>query len=648
MTLGFDRARLPFTLRTALASSLALLVATLLNLDSPQWAAMTVWLVAQPTRGLLLEKSLYRAAGSVVGSAVGVGLVLLTHGHVGALVVGLVLWVGLCAGVGNVLRHFRAYGVLLAGYTAALVVLVDLPHPDHIVGIASERVLAVLIGVAVSALVSGLLVPNANEDDIRARLRQITSDTLRWSAAMLASALKDQDERSGLTEQRRLLSELAILEEMLDPHTAGKINSRISLRTVRALIAALLSLIAATLSAAGRVRRGARHDQAVLQTLAADLSVIADRLEDADVAQSLVRLRVALAGSGGAVHVALEALLQAVEALVSRKDTPAGQTRFALVFHRDWVGARAAAVRSMVAVGAVGALWWLTGWPYAPFMMIGTAVMSSLFSSFDDPLKILRFVLIGSSAGAASAAICHLWLIPLASSNVQAALLVVPFLLLTGVAMAHPRTTAPSLDYAMAFLLLVVPVVPVHGTPVQIVSGSVAAVAGIAVAMLAFRFVLPVNSAQRLRTLMEMTINELEALAGQDSLPHPTRWRARLYHRILRLVRRLDLVQGQGVAQPVTAIGGGVATLPVGEAILRLRHLSVRPDLPRAVRRRVEVGLKRLSMLSSRPLAAAVALEKAAASLMQAEGGATLDSEVLRDGAEALREHQSFFHLARR
>lgn len=105
--LGFEPARLAFTLRTAAGSGMALLLAGLLGLDHPQWAAMTVWIAAQPLRGHLIEKSLYRLLGTAAGALYGVALVALGHGSPAVLVPGLALWAGLCAGAGQLLRLVR-------------------------------------------------------------------------------------------------------------------------------------------------------------------------------------------------------------------------------------------------------------------------------------------------------------------------------------------------------------------------------------------------------------------------------------------------------------------------------------------------------------------------------------------------------------
>ena len=76
--LGFDYIRFRFGLRTALAACLSLIIAWALGLEHPQWAAMTVWAVSQPTRGLLLEKGAYRALGTLIGTLFGMILVALS------------------------------------------------------------------------------------------------------------------------------------------------------------------------------------------------------------------------------------------------------------------------------------------------------------------------------------------------------------------------------------------------------------------------------------------------------------------------------------------------------------------------------------------------------------------------------------------
>jgi uncharacterized membrane protein YccC len=63
-----------FAARTTAAAQLALLAAWALGLQHTHWAAMSVWLIAQPTRGLLFEKSVLRVVGTFAGAGASLAL----------------------------------------------------------------------------------------------------------------------------------------------------------------------------------------------------------------------------------------------------------------------------------------------------------------------------------------------------------------------------------------------------------------------------------------------------------------------------------------------------------------------------------------------------------------------------------------------
>ncbi|MGQ3030354.1 MAG: FUSC family protein, partial [Ferrovibrionaceae bacterium] len=235
--LGFDPARLGFALRTALAACAALVVAWALGLQHPQWSAMTVWAAAQPVRGLLIEKGLFRALGTAVGVLVGIGLVVATGGQPVPMITGLSLWIGLCAGLGNLLRGFSSYGSILAGYSAAMVALLDTPHPDQILGLGLDRFLTVMTGVLVAVLVGLVFTPQAAESDVAGRIRRLVARCLRDFAARLRGAAADTAAR------RALLSELAAVDDLLDTHGAGSLRLRRAAPGLRGLVVAQVALL---------------------------------------------------------------------------------------------------------------------------------------------------------------------------------------------------------------------------------------------------------------------------------------------------------------------------------------------------------------------------------------------------------------------
>jgi len=128
-----------FSLRTATAAILALAIAYWLELSDPQWATLTVYILAQPTVGAALAKGAWRAGGTVAGGVTGLVLVALFSQAPELLVAATVLLVALSFYAGARLRNFTSYGVLLAGYTALLVAYEGSAHPLHAWSVAIDR-----------------------------------------------------------------------------------------------------------------------------------------------------------------------------------------------------------------------------------------------------------------------------------------------------------------------------------------------------------------------------------------------------------------------------------------------------------------------------------------------------------------------------
>lgn len=233
----FDRPRISFALRTAFVACFAMACAWALGLDHPQWSAMTVWAASQPTRGRLIEKALFRLAGTLSGAVAGVALVLVSGLNPWILVPGLALWIGLCAGIGNLQRGFVSYGTILAGYSAAMVILLDYGRGDTILGLVDDRVLTILTGVASAVIWGAILTPQTAEGYLDGRLRRLTTDLLEAVANRLTGSHVPQLEASAV------LTEIAAIEDMLDPHSGGFFRSRTHVRHCRRLLNEAVALL---------------------------------------------------------------------------------------------------------------------------------------------------------------------------------------------------------------------------------------------------------------------------------------------------------------------------------------------------------------------------------------------------------------------
>ncbi|MHA7967984.1 FUSC family protein [Rhizobium sp. CAU 1783] len=606
--IGFDLPRLNFALRTAIAACLALFIAWLIGLEHPQWSAMTVWAAAQPTRGQLLEKSFFRIFGTLVGVVAGVVLVAVSGGDPRPLVIGLSLWIGICVTAGNLLRGYVSYGAMLSGYSASMVALLDTAHPDHVLALGADRAATILLGVLTALVIGWVLTPSAAEQEMTGRMRRLTARLLRDLAASLregsATALDD--------EQRSLLAEMAAIDEMLDPHGAGSRRSRQAVRAMRTVLSVQISLLLAG-------RRGGHGQSEAVAGLLDEAAAGFESGNGSDGPLALIDRAADFAGLQGDLGEALQSLSQAIRAYRIALGQDVGTTSTAIqgshpvVLHRDWVGARQAAIRAMLCMLAVGLFWVVTGWTAAPFLLLGLSIMTTIFSTFDNPAQTMRFVLLGQVFGAAGAFACRFLAWPLAANELQVVLLTMPFILAGALFFSHRRTLPSAFDYAMVSLLLLHPEFPLPGDLPTMLSSIVAVVAAPLVAILAYRVIFPLNAGARLETLISMMVHELQDMArAEDASQHRLTWRARLYHRLFRLIRFAE--RSGGTHREVT--DGALAILSIGYSILSLQDLVRDGSLSDSEERATRAALQRLKKISSEPQKAAVALDRVASRLL--------------------------------
>lgn len=629
--LGFDLPRLRFAFHTAIAACIAFLIAWRLGLDHPQWSAMTVWAASQPTRGQLLEKSLFRAIGTAIGVLAGVGLLLMADGAPLVLVLGLSVWIGICVTAGNLLRGLISYGVILAGYSAAMVALLDFGQPGHVFVLGLDRAATIFLGVAVAVVIGFLLTPAAAEEEMVGRMRRLTIRLLE----RLADRLRHGGSPGLTVDEMALLSDMAAIDEQCDPHAAGSLRRRQTVRAIRSILSMQISL----LLAARRIETGGQ------EACAAKLDLAIARFAALDLSEEPLRLLDQAAAKVDGLPDLAQALSALADGIRAHRASLAAKTleppaAYPGVLHRDWIGAREAGIRASVSLLLTGLVWVATGWASLAFLLLGLSIMVTIFSTFDNPTQILRAVFLGQVYGCCAALICHYLVWPLAGSEFQVVLLTLPFILAAPLLFSHRHTVASAFDYAMVSLLLLHPHYPVTGDFLQSLFTVAALVGAPVVAYGVFRLIYPLTTKRRLATLIRMMIDELQIMARkEDASRHRLVWRARLYHRLLRLVRHAER---SGTSSP-EMIEGGIAVLAVGEAILALQDGVLGKQLNPGETRAALAALERLKHLQPDPDKAQVALARVAVRLQARHDGR---ARIVGAGAQALGVERRFFAAA--
>lgn len=586
-----------FSLRTVSAGLIALLVAYALELDHPQWAMMTVFIVAQPVAGMVLAKGFYRLLGTLAGGIAAIGITTVFGTGPWVLVTVLAVWIGICTFVSSLLRNPEAYGAALAGYTAMIIGLPAFGQPHLVVDLAVARCAEIVLGIVCAGLTSRLILPKLASDAIVSRLKRCILDLATYAGGAFSGG--DPATLSGL--HRKLVADTQTLGEMrayarleapsFAPRahpvrrTIGQLLSALSaaralhshaapknaaLIPVRSELQALVSELAA--------KPGALDDTAPWVARLDAISAKARQMPDASADQgddrvgTITRLTIA-----ADFAEALRQVLRGLDALRAPVTRPArGSRQPALVVHRDYAGASRNAVRAALATLLVAAFWLTTKWSEAAGTVILVAVVSSLFAARPDPVQVAWGFFKGTLLALPFAFLVGQIALPALPGFGWFMLFVVPILVPTALAMAKPRYVGVATAFAINFLAFLSPHQAMTYDPGPFFAGSASILVGILLAIGVFILVLPADPWLAANRIVRAMREDLARLCLHERVPRRSAFESLAYDRINQL---MPLVQNAG-RKGDAVLGGSVAAVTVGLEVLRLRDASQGHAIP--------------------------------------------------------------------
>lgn len=626
---SLDRRLVLRALVLALSAWVAFAIATLVHVQNAYWAAMPVWVVAQASRGVLIERALFRVLGTLLGAAAGFAMLQVPVHPYGQFAL-LSLWVALNGGLTHLLRGVHGYGALLAGITAAIVVIPAVLAPGASLDLATARVECTLIGVVVATVITGLATPKSPSQVFFSHIRRLSADAAAYAAEVLRRGAPAMGE-----EKRRILTEISEIEASSRLILAGSFEGYRRLHEVDSLVVASLEVMS------GAVALGAKPSEG--ERLAGEWAQHLDRAAD--------QLRAGanpLPGSGPIpkgsqpelvrLDSALARILEANAAL--GRPLPGASTlrpfrrRLAVLApHREWLQAGRTAVASGAATFLAAAVAHGSGSRLAVQAAVGVCIFSLVLGSLALPQHIAPKLLAGVVSGAALAVLYRVFIQPSLVSTSGLLLSMVPFLLLGGIVRAHPRTAIAGVDVNMCFLLASQAGTAIVVSPMEAVGGSAAL--AFAACLVAGNYILMPRSMVRqadeaVGVIRRDLLRMVESEPG-DALED---WRARGSRQILRLSLHLGRSKDLGERWPK----GILAVLNLGHAIQRLREVtgteggSAKGDALSALQGLAEDPLRTARLL--RALAATEAGEAMKWLLLDLASGLEASAELLTFGKD--------------
>jgi len=89
----------------------------------PSTAAVTVAILAEPTRGRALEKAFFRLIATIIGVTAAIVIVALFSQARDLLLAAFAVWIGLCMYATGLLDGNRAYAAVLSGYSVGIIAI---------------------------------------------------------------------------------------------------------------------------------------------------------------------------------------------------------------------------------------------------------------------------------------------------------------------------------------------------------------------------------------------------------------------------------------------------------------------------------------------------------------------------------------------
>jgi uncharacterized membrane protein YccC len=162
-----------FAIRVWIAVVVALGASFWLELDAPSTAAITVAILAAPTRGQALDKACFRLIATIIGVTAAIVIVGLFSQARDLILAAFTGWLGLCVYGAGLLDGNRAYAAVLSGYTVAIVAIEQLDAPQNVFETGMARGAAIAVGIVAMAAVNDLLAAPDSDPQLAVQLAAI-------------------------------------------------------------------------------------------------------------------------------------------------------------------------------------------------------------------------------------------------------------------------------------------------------------------------------------------------------------------------------------------------------------------------------------------------------------------------------------------
>jgi uncharacterized membrane protein YccC len=587
------------------AALLASGISMKLELPLPRTAMTTVFVLMQPQSGMVLAKSLYRFCGTMVGLVVMLVFMDLFAQQPEMFLGATALWIGICTAGAARNRNFRAYGFVLAGYTAALIGIPTWQHPDGAFLAAVARGTEVTIGVICAGLVSAAIFPQHVGTQLRKTIcdrfltfseyasqvlskgtdgvpleivkAQFAIDAVGFEAARSAAVFETPDTRLLAGRLISLNNQFMTMSTRL--HAVQQLIARMRMSGQSEIFAAVTEFTHDLSSILAIARQHCTHAIDITPT-------ITQLVEDLDSYRQAMRPRVAKTRdifrerSSTALldfDTAAELLYRFIDefhAFSQTYESLVHGTRERTQLTERYepkttpIVAAVAGLRAIALTLLLSWFWIETAWPSGTILVLNGGAVCALVASAAKPSRIAYQMAVGTVLASITGFLTFYWGYPRVDGFVMLCVVLLPPLVFGCWMTTQPQLAGYGIGYCIYFCFLAGPDNLVHYDPAAYLNDAIALSMSMFAASVAHALILPASSPWIRKYLVD-DLRRQVAFACKGAM---AMLRSRFESRVRDLMSQIQNAASEADESGTRASGWFFSVLEVGNCILDLRQ----------------------------------------------------------------------------
>lgn len=561
-----------FAIKVSISAAISLFIAFCLDLEQPQWAAATAVIVAQPLSGMVVSKGLARLFGTILGTIVAFIITGLFDQTPWLFILAMAVWLVICTAASTVIRSVWAYSFMLAGYSAAIIVLPNIFNPLGIFDYAIARCTEICLGIICTSLVFALIWP------VRVFQGLLKEATNLREAGLISASTILKGEHSGISLLSSLSKIVAVDTQREQALFEGG-DGRNRAKSVQNMSLNILTLL--------RVARGVARQWDYISYEAREqlkpwLDECTEQLDKGSY-RGLLRLNNRLKEISHLsrsveqqdIFVRLEmvtryAAMTAVDLSSVRKGKVRRKTKpNYLSIHRDYSLGLFFGLRTGIAFFILAIFWMLWGWPIneASGSLMMVAVTCSLFANRENAAQISMGFFRGVCYAVVIAFIVSQLIIPSWSGFPLLWLAIGIPLFISSLGMVNPAIAGTCTVFSINIVMLCRPTNHSFQSTEAFINQGLAMPLGVIAATLAFNLVKINTQYWQGKYMLNVMLKDLRRLAQGSVGGIETWFGGRMADRLILLARHKQLMSDNAEKRWNDALH----VIDIGDELLNLR-----------------------------------------------------------------------------